>query len=414
MKILFLSHNFSPENNALAVRVHGLASAWVKAGHQVTVVTDVPNMPAGVVYQGYRNRLYQRQRLDGIEVVRVWTYVTANKGTVKRSLSFVSYLATATMAGLLLRPADVVIATSPQLFTGWAGLAVARAHRRPYVLEIRDLWPESITAVGALRNGPVIRALERAQRRLYRWSPTIVTVGAGYRERLVEQGVPEEKIAVVANGFDKALFHPREADPDVRRRWGIPAGDFVCGYAGTIGMAAQLGIVLRAAKLLQEKGRADVTFLLIGDGAEREQLAAAARAQGLHKIVFTGLQPHLQIPELLAACDACLAHFRQDKLFTTTLPAKFFENAAMAKPIILGFRGHAQQLLQKADCGLAIEPDNEQELVSAIETLSADPDLCRRLGQNGLAYVLDRHEHGKLAADYEQILERVVAVHRGS
>jgi glycosyltransferase involved in cell wall biosynthesis len=413
MKILFLSHNFSPENNALAVRVHGLARAWVQAGHWVTVVTDVPNMPAGVVYQGYRNRLYQRESLDGIEVVRVWTYVTANQGTVKRSLSFVSYLVTATMAGLLRRPADVVNATSPQLFAGWAGLAVARAHRRPYVLEIRDLWPESITAVGAMHNGPLIRALDRAERRLYRWSPTIVTVGAGYRERLVEQGVPEDKIAVVPNGFDKELFHPRDAGPDVRRRWGIPAGDFVCGYAGTIGMAANLGIVVRAAKLLQEKGRADVTFLLVGDGAERKKLAAAARAQGLDKIVFTGLQPHLQIPELLAACDACLAHFRKDELFTTTLPAKFFENAAMAKPIILGFRGHAEQLLRDADCGLAIEPDNEHELVSAVETLAADPDLCRRLGQNGLEYVLDRHEHGRLAGEYALILERAVAAHRG-
>ncbi len=213
MKILFLSHNFSPENNALAVRVHGLARAWVKAGHQVTVVTDVPNMPAGVVYQGYRNRLYQRESLDGIEVVRVWTYVTANKGTVKRSLSFVSYLVTATVAGVLRRPADVVIATSPQLFAGWAGLAVARAHRRPYVLEIRDLWPESITAVGAMRNGPVIRALERIERRLYRWSPTIVTVGAGYRERLVEQGVPEDKIAVVPNGFDEGALPPPRRRP---------------------------------------------------------------------------------------------------------------------------------------------------------------------------------------------------------
>ena len=377
MHILFLSHYFVPENNAPAARVHALAKEWTRLGHHVTVLTCAPNVPAGEVFEGYRNRLIQCEWIDGIRTVRVWTYLAANRGRVRRGLNFLSYLVAASAAGPLLRPrADVVVATSPQFFAGWAGVPVSRSHRAPFVLEIRDVWPDSITAVGALKQGRVIRALERLERTLYDAAGHIVAVGEG----------------------DKGTM-------------GFSPDTFVVTFAGTIGMASGLDVALRAARRLKERQRRDIAFLLIGDGAVRAELEAAARDQGLDNVVFTGLVPRDELPHYLASSDACLVHFRRQELFSTILPSKFFEDAAMEKPILLGFEGEARAMLERAQCGLSFEPDNDAELAASAEHLAGDRDEARRLGRNGRAYVLEHFDRRTLAADYLSILERVCADH---
>jgi len=405
--VLFLSHYFVPENNAPAARVHAMAAEWSRLGHRVTVLTGVPNVPAGVAYEGYRNRLYQVEWVDGIRTARVWTYLAANRGRVRRGLNFLSYMAMAGAAGAVLRPrADVVIATSPQFFAGWAGVPVSRAHRAPFVLEVRDIWPDSITAVGALPEGRVIRALEKLERALYDAADHIVAVGEGYRQNMIRKGVPPEKIDVVTNGVDAGLFQPREADAALRERLGL-RGKYVVTFAGTIGMASGLEVALGAAQRLKRQGRDDVAFLLVGDGAVRAGLEAQARAQGLDNVVFTGLVPRAELPAYLASSDACLVHFRKQELFTTILPSKLFEDAAMERPILLGFEGDARALLREADCGLAFEPGNDAELAAAILRLAADPEESRRLGRNGRRYVLEHFDRRRLAHDYLAILERV-------
>jgi glycosyltransferase involved in cell wall biosynthesis len=406
--ILFLSHYFVPENNAPAARVHGMAKEWARLGHRVTVLTCAPNVPAGVVYEGYRNRLYQEEWIEGIRTVRVWTWLAANRGRVRRGLNFISYMAAAGVAGAALRPrADVVIATSPQFFAGWAGVPVSRAHRAPLVLEIRDIWPDSITAVGALKEGRVVRTLERLERALYDAADHIVAVGEGYRQNMIRKGVPAAKIDVVTNGVDADLFTPRPADAALRERLGLKPDAFVVVFAGTIGMASGLEVALSAARRLKEQGRDDVAFLLVGDGAVRAELETQARAQGLDNVVFTGLVPRAALPDYLASSDACLVHFRRKELFTTILPSKLFEDAAMAKPILLGFEGHAAALVRAADCGIAFEPGNDAELAAAAERLAADPEEARRLGENGRRYVLEHFDRRTLAHDYLAILERV-------
>jgi glycosyltransferase involved in cell wall biosynthesis len=412
MHILFLSHYFVPENNAPAARVHAMAKEWARLGHRVTVLTCAPNVPAGVVFEGYRNRLYQTEWIDGIRTVRVWTYLAANRGRVRRGLNFLSYLLTAGAAGPLLRPrADVVIATSPQFFAGWAGAPVARAHGAPFVLEIRDIWPDSITAVGALQPGRVIGALEKLERALYDAADHIVAVGEGYRANIIAKGVAPSKVDVVTNGVDADLFVPRPRDDALRARLGFAPGTFVVTFAGTIGMASGLEVVLRAAARLKGQGRADVAFLIVGDGAVRADLETAARAQGLDNIVFTGLVARDELPAYLASSEACLVHFRKQELFSTILPSKFFEDAAMEKPILLGFEGEARAMMEEADCGLAFEPDNDEQLAAAALRLAAGPDEARRLGANGRAFVLERFDRRTLAHDYLSILERVRAEH---
>jgi len=411
--ILFLSHYFVPENNAPAARVHGMAKEWARLGHRVTVLTGAPNVPAGVVYEGYRNRLYQEEWIEGIRTVRVWTWLAANRGRVRRGLNFLSYMAAAGAAGPLLRPrADVVIATSPQFFAGWAGVPVSRAHGAPFVLEIRDVWPDSITAVGALKEGRVIRALEGLERALYDAADHIVAVGEGYRQNMIRKGVPAAKIDVVTNGVDADLFTPRPADAALRERLGFTPGTFVVTFAGTIGMASGLEVALGAARRLKEQGRDDVAFLLIGDGAVRAELETQARAQGLDNVVFTGLVQRAELPDYLASSDACLVHFRKQELFSTILPSKFFEDAAMQKPILLGFEGDARAMLLEADCGIAFEPGNDAELAAAVVRLTSDRAECARLGANGRRYVLERFDRRRLAHEYLEILERVRADYR--
>jgi len=303
---------------------------------------------------------------------------------------------------------DIIVATSPQFFCGWAGFLAARMRIRrvPFVLEIRDLWPDSIVAVGAMRNKGLLRILYRLERWLYAGSDHIVTVGDGYREDLVDKGVPCEKLSVIPNGVDREIFWPRQAT-DVMARFGMQ-DRFTCAYVGTIGMAAGLDVVIEAAERLRDLGRNNISFLLVGDGAERERLEKLARQKGLDNLAFSGRLPKEEMPAILAAADVCLVHLRKVDLFKRVMPSKIFEMAAMKRPIILGVAGHAAKLLQTANAGVCIEPENARELVDAVCTLASDPMACRAYGQSGHDYVMENYDRAVLADKYVDILDKLV------
>ena len=245
---------------------------------------------------------------------------------------------------------------------------------------------------------------------LYDTADHIVAVGEGYRQNMIRKGVSPQKISVVTNGVDAELFVPGPGDAALRERLDLE-GKYVVTFAGTIGMASGLEVALGAARRLRQRGRDDIAFLLIGDGAVRAELEAAARTQGLHNVVFTGLVPRAQLPRYLASSDACLVHFRKQELFGTILPSKFFEDAAMEKPILLGFEGEARALLHEAECGIAFEPGNDAALAEAVEKLAADPAEGRRLGANGRRFVLEHFDRRRLAREYLDIIARVRADH---
>jgi len=407
MRILFVSHYFYPEGNAPATRVHQMTRRWAAAGHSVTVITAVPNVPTGVVYEGYRNRWRQEETIDGVHVLRVWTFLAANAGTVLRIVSFLSFLMTAAWAGLRTTRPDVVIATSPQFFCGWAGRVIAGLRRLPFVLEIRDIWPESIVAVGAMKKSTLIRFLEWLERRLYRNADHIVTVGQGYRDRLVERGVPERKVVVVPNGVDLPQFTSFANREALRAEFGL--GDrFVCAFVGTIGMASGLQVVLRAARSLKAASDDSFRFFLVGDGAERKQLESAAEAESLSHIVFAGRLAKERIPGVIGAVDACLVHLIDTSLFRSVMPSKLFEAAAMQKPIILGVAGEAAAWLESARAGICIDPENDTDLLAAMRHLRDDAPLREALGKNGRAFVEQHHDYELLAARYTDVLTQVV------
>ncbi len=403
MRVLFFSHYFPPEGNAPASRTYENCKAWVRDGHDVTVVTCAPNSPEGVVYEGYENRLRQREEIDGIEVIRVWTYVAANKGTLRRILNFVSYMISAVVVAIFLRRPDIVIATSPQFFCGWAGLIVSKLRRLPFILEIRDLWPETISAIGAMRNARLLRFLELLEKWMYAGATRIVTVGDGYKEKLIEKGVPEEGISVVTNGADLEFFTPRPTRVELKEQYGLDSR-FVCASIGTLGLCSGLEIVPLAARILQDKGRDDLIFLLVGDGAVRGDIEALVAEHKLNNVVLTGRQPKALMPDFISIADVCLSHLQRKDLFRTVLPSKIFEAMAMARPVILGVEGFAADLLRRADAGICIEPDNAKELAAAVERLADNREESERFGRAGYDHVVKHFNRTTLAADYLEIL----------
>lgn len=404
MKILFFSHYFFPEGNAPATRVHAMAKLWVEMGHEVTVITCAPNVPEGRVYAGYRNCLLpQYETVDGIRVIRVWTFIAANKGTLLRIFNFLSYWWSAFWVGLFVKKPDVVIATSPQFFCGWAGLLTAKVRRIRFVLEIRDIWPESIIAVGANLPASVIRFLEWMELKMYGAAEHIVTVGEGYRQKLLEKGVPVRSISVVTNGLDKDVFTSRDYPKELAEQWGV-RDKFVCSYIGTIGMACGLRTVLDAAVLLEQRGEQDIIFLLVGDGAERGNLEGEMADRGIDNVVFTGLQPKNLMPDFLALSDCCLVHLIKSDLFKTVMPSKIFEAAGMRRPIIMGVDGPAREIVRRAGAGVMVEPENAAQLADAVCQLKAHPEQCKKMGDDGYTYICQNYDRSKLAAEYFDVL----------
>ena len=285
MHILFLTDNFPPEVNAPASRTFEHCREWVKAGHRVTVITCAPNFPTGKVYPGYRNALWQREIIDGIHVVRVWSYITANEGTFKRTLDYVSFMFSAILAAPFVRRVDIVVATSPQFFTACAGYAITRLPRKPFVFELRDLWPESIRAVGALRNERILQALEALELFLYRKADAVVSVTQAFRRILIARGIDGRKIFVVTNGVDLSRFAPRAKDAELMARHRL-AGKFVAGYIGTHGMAHALETVLDAAALTAQANGLEICLLFLGDGASKKSLETRAQAMKLDNVLF--------------------------------------------------------------------------------------------------------------------------------
>ncbi len=406
MRVLFLSDNFPPETNAPAVRTFQHAREWVEQGHDVTVVTCAPNFPGGRVYEGYRNAVYSVGSASGVRVVRVWSYMSANAGTFRRSLDFLSFMLSAVPASLMQRRPDVVVGTSPQLFAALGAWVVARAFRVPCVFELRDLWPESIIAVGAAGDGAIVRGLSRLAHFLYRHVDHIVSVTESFVLILEERGIPAAKMSVVRNGVDLEHFTPAPPNTELRHSVGAGDDDMLVTYVGTVGMAHGLRHVLDAAEL---DGCAGVRFLIVGEGAEKAALKEEAEARGLDCVTFLSGQPRERVPAILASSDAVLVHLRDAPLFDSVIPSKIFEAMAMARPIILGVRGESARLVERTESGLAVRPEDPGALLSAVEKLRTDPAMRRRLGENGRRAAEREFCRKAAALRMLEVLKRVAA-----
>jgi glycosyltransferase involved in cell wall biosynthesis len=384
MHILFLSDNFPPEVNAPASRTHEHCRTWVAAGEQVTVITCAPNFPKGRVFDGYRNRLWQQETIDGIRVIRVWSYITSNDGFAKRILDYTSYMLSAFVACLFVRRVDVVVGTSPQFFTAVAAWAVGAIKRRPFVFELRDLWPESIKAVGAMNESMLIRGMEKLEMFLYRRATRIVSVTHAFRDSLMRRGIDGGKIEVITNGVDLSHFKPLPKDAPLERVLGF-ANCFVAGYVGTHGMAHALETLLVAMRKLQDmpEGR-QVRLLLLGDGARKSELRAEASRLGLENVRFIDTVAKSEVTRYWSLLDVSIIHLRKTELFTTVIPSKLFECMGMGIPILHGVLGESANIVERERVGLVFQPENADALASALLRIQADSTLRAQLRTRAL------------------------------
>ncbi len=385
MHILFLTDNFPPEVNAPASRTFEHCREWVRAGHRVTVLTCAPNFPKGRVFEGYRNRLWQGEEMEGIRVIRVWSYITANEGFAKRILDYLSYMLSAILAGPFVRRVDIVVGTSPQFFTACAAWVVAGYKRRPFVFELRDLWPESIKAVGAMKDSFAIRMLERLELFLYRRSAGVISVTNAFRRNLIERGIDAKKVAVITNGVDISRFRPRPKDADLLKKYGLE-GKFVGGYIGTHGMAHALKTLLDAAERLRKLPEGDrFRILLLGDGASKPALVERARAMGLDNVIFIDSVPKEEVARHWSLLDVSIIHLKKTPLFTTVIPSKLFECMGMGIPVLHGVAGESAEIVEHEGVGLTFEPENPGALCDGMLRLAEDRTLYEKLRTNCLA-----------------------------
>ena len=421
LNILYVSQYFPPEACAPAARVDEFAREWAAAGHRVKVLTGFPNHPEGVLHAGYKRRWRHglaREEHGGVKVTRTWLYPAANRGLWGRAANYASFAFSAALVGPWIAPrGGAVIATSPQLLVGLAGWLAARLGGARYVFEVRDLWPQSLEAVGQTsRHSLLYRTLERVANFLYRHADQIVVDGEWKRRELAALGVPPEKVSVIRNGVaeDFALDPDSETARNERERirgkLGL-ADQFVMAYTGTLGMAHGLATVLGAADRLAEQR--DLTFILIGTGAEQAIVAARARPAEVGggpcgNVRYLGKLPRPEIPGYLAAADVCLVPLRRSEVFKTAIPSKMFEAMAAAKPVILGVEGEAKEILEDARAGLAVPPEDADALAAAILRLKHDPALARELGWNGRRVALEKYSRRGQATGYAELLRRLV------
>ncbi|MFZ0319168.1 MAG: glycosyltransferase family 4 protein [Candidatus Sulfotelmatobacter sp.] len=410
MKILYISQYFPPEMGAPAARAAELSRHWAAAGHDVTVLTGFPNHPTGVVPREYRDkfrRLVVREQFHGVNVVRSWLLPFPNRKAHERMLNYSSFCVSAASTGLFLSRPDVVIATSPQLLVALSGWWVARWKRVPFVFEVRDLWPESLAAVGAGDGDSFLhRTLAKIAGFLYREADHIAVVTPAFEDHLVKHWrVPREKISVVENGVETDLFAPQAATA-LRKELGAE-GKFVVSYIGTMGMAHGLETILDAAAKLRS-ANPKIVFLVLGEGAEKQRIVALARERGLDNLRFVDQQPRERVPAYICASDVCLVLLKKSDVFKTVIPTKMLEFMSCARPVILGVDGQARRVLEEAQAGLVIEPENSDALADAIRYLAANSEMAGKLGRSGREYIVRNCSRRQTAEKYTRVLEAVL------
>ncbi len=382
MRILLLTDNYLPESNPPALRSSAHAKRWIERGHEVTILTSFPNAPDGKVFGGYRQSLFKRETLDTVDVVRVPTLIFPNRGTILRIIDFLSYMVASSAAAPFLTRPDVVIATSGHFLTAVAGWFVSRVHRRPFVFEIRDLWPDSVVAVGAMKEGILIKLIRKLEHFLYRQAGLIVTVTSAFRDILIARGIDGNKIVVITNGCDTSSLTPGVASEELRNKLSLQ-GKSVVSYIGTVGMAHGLQLILDAAHAVRDH-LSNVQFVIVGSGAELNDLRRQASERGLDNVTFVGRVSHEEVLEYWRLSDVTLVLLRDTPLFRTVLPSKVFDAMATGTPIITNVHGELQNILEPLGAAEMIAPDNLPALTEAIERTIKDPALLQRLSAAGI------------------------------
>jgi glycosyltransferase involved in cell wall biosynthesis len=412
MNIAYYCHYFKPEIGAPSARIYDLSRQWVALGHSVQVVTCFPNHPTGQVYPGYEPGTYMHEKIDGIDVHRHWTYITPNKGFVKKSLGHLSFLAGASLfSNRKVKRPDIVIGSSPTFFAAAAASNLSRKYKIPFIMEVRDLWPAIFVELGVIRDPRIIWLLEKWEMSLYRRAARVVTVTESFRTRLIERGVPSSKVATIYNGADTDFWVPAEESGQLRARLGL-TDKFVVLYIGAHGISHALGRVLQAAEIL--KDRTDIEFVFVGEGAEKDALVRRAQENGLTNVQFSDPVSREGVQEYYAMANVCLVPLRDIPLFGTFIPSKMFEMMAMGRPIVASVRGESAEILRQSGAATVVEPEDSAAIARSILDLQSNKDRSDQMGARGRSFVVQHFSRKSLAEKYITVLNEAMNEHARS
>jgi colanic acid biosynthesis glycosyl transferase WcaI len=408
MRILYISQYFPPEAGATQTRAYEMAYNWVKMGHNVSMLTEFPNHPSGIIPNEYHGKLYERTNYDGIDVVRVWVKTSPVKNFSNRLLFYLSFMVNAIFAGLLLlrNRYDIIYASSPPLFVGGAALVISKFKRIPLVFEVRDLWPEAAIALGELSNRLAISITTMLEEKCYQKAILVVVVTRGIFERLKQRGIQEEKLLFIPNGANIDMYcYTADGRARIRKELGLN-NKFVLIYAGIFGLAYSLETILEAASFLVNE--ADIFFLIIGDGPRKADIVALEKSYHLPNLSILPEQPRQLIPDYLSAADVALIPLRQVDILKVALPVKIFDAWACERPVILSIDGEASEMVLNVGGGYIIPPEDPIKMVEAIIKMKNNPKLRDAMGKNGREYTINNHSRSALAEKLILHLEKFI------
>lgn len=402
MRILFLGQCYAPEDVSAAVLITELATDLVERGHQVTVVTGAPSYPYGRVFKGYRNRFYSTEMLDGVRIIRTWSYISPSTKIIPRLLHYGTYSVTAFYGGLFAGRPDVILSYSPPLPLGLSAWLLSRIFHAPWVLQLEDLYPDAAIAAGVMKNKFLIDFFRGIEQFLYRHAHRISVISQSFRRNLLSKGIPDSKIEFIPIWADPDAVSPMQKQNTFRREHNLN-GKFVVMYAGNIGLTSCLEDVLCAAEILREKK--DIQFVIIGEGVKKSFLEAETRARQLNNILFLPFQPREKFSEMLAAADIGLVTLNESASLSS-LPSKIFNVMASARPILAVSPPGSEmtQIVDAAGCGWNVPPGSPERLAETIIQLKERETDLTQMGKNGRTCLEKNYSRNRCVDAYEKML----------
>lgn len=402
MKILFLTQYCPPEVGAPQNRIFEFAKQLKKFNHEVTILTAMPNYPKGEIFEGYRDKKVVLEEIDGIKIVRTSIYATKDKSFTKRLRNYLSFTFSSVLTGSkYIDKQDAIITESPPLFLGWSGYILAKKKKAKFIFNISDLWPESAVKLGVLHNKLLISLSTWLEEFCYKKAHAVTGQTKGIVDNIVSRGFDKNKVHLITNGVDTEFFKRENRDEEFRKELGVD-GKFAICYAGIHGIAQGLEVIIEAADILRD--HKDIQFLFFGDGPEKQKLIDMVKEKGLSNVTFMPVQSKPKMPRIVASMDATIIPLKKLDLFKGALPSKMFESLASELPIVLAVEGEAEKLINDAQAGITVEPENSKEIAEAVLKLCKDPELRTKLGQNGRKYVMEHYAREAIARKLEKIL----------
>jgi glycosyltransferase involved in cell wall biosynthesis len=404
MRIVILTQYYPPETGAPQNRLSDLARRFHEAGDDVEVWTAMPNYPVGKVQQAYRGKFFFSEIQDGILVKRSWIYATQSKSILPRLVNYFSFVFSSIIRGFI-RPkkADFIICESPPLFLGISALLICKIKRARLVFNVSDLWPESAEKLGIVTNKFMLGVSEKLELSLYKYAFAVSCQTQGIVENIKKRS-SQKNLYWLPNGVDPEWFNPEKYSDQWRYENGFKKEDLLLLYAGILGHAQGLEVIIKAASRLNHLPH--IHWILVGDGPVKEELTQLSSKLNTHNVHFMGNQPRHFMPMIVKACDATVVPLKKLPLFEGAIPSKIFENLAMEVPVVLGVEGEARELfIRQGQAGLAFEPENDEALAKCILKLIESPGAIQSFGKNGREYVLKHFDRRRIALDFRQFIK---------